>query len=185
MNHIEKYHLVKLATTEPLSPGAKMGFGALRGAGGGALLGGAAGGIIGLIRKLFGSDSSLLSNVGGGAALGALGGGGAGAYNAANPGKIKDFITGLKPGGEEKYASTESDPLLKSIDYKNALVKALIGGGAGGILGGLSYDEENDDSEDVLLNSRLKAILASAGIGAGVFGGTSLMSAAGKRKVNI
>jgi len=101
MKHIEKYYLIKLATTEPLSPGAKMGIGALRGAGGGALLGGTAGGIIGLIRKLFGSDSSLLANIGGGAALGAGVGGSAGAYNAANPGKIKDFITSFKPEGEQ------------------------------------------------------------------------------------
>ena len=104
MRHLEKYHLIKLATTEPLSPGMKMGIGALQGAGGGALLGGAAGGIIGLIRKLFGSDSSLLSNIGGGASLGALAGGGAGAYNAANPGKIRDFVTNLKPGEEEQNA---------------------------------------------------------------------------------
>ena len=51
-----------------------------------------------------GSDSSLLSNIGGGASLGALAGGGAGAYNAANPGKIRDFITNLKPGEEEQNA---------------------------------------------------------------------------------
>ena len=82
-----------------------------------------------------------------------------------------------------KYATSE--PLLKSIDFKNALARALLLGGGGGIIGGLSYNKENDDSEDALINSRLKAILAGTGIGAGVGGISSLGSSALKRKMGI
>jgi len=103
MKHIEKYELTKVAldyknygVRSPIynkpSQGKRLLEAGLKGGAGGALLGAAGGGIVGLIRKLMGSDSSLLSNIGGGALLGSGVGAGVGIHNSSQP----QFYSGVK-----------------------------------------------------------------------------------------
>ena len=172
---LAKILLRSIGMGDELTLGGMLGS-ALGGAGVGGLLGAGLQG-----RKRFNTNDKLLSKN----PLSVLQGMGSLLRDSEGAGDFMSRLKAMDPIAVYKRASTESEPLLKSIDFKNALARALLLGGGGGIIGGLSYNKENDDSEDALINSRLKAILAGTGIGAGLGGISSLGGAALKRKMGI